>query len=117
MQHRITVLVLTAIKSPISTEAKTTPKNAPMQATKSNLSIFHIKIAALQSTRLMTAEIMIVARMAFGVYSKRGVRNSKVKNTTTDMTILDTAVSQPAMQFTADLEKEPVDSKRLVYNL
>ena len=61
--------------------------------------------------------MMIVARMTFGVYLKRGVRNCKVKNTTTDMTILDTAVSQPAMKFTAEREKEPVDSKRLVYNL
>ena len=65
----------------------------------------------------MTAEMMIVARMAFGVYLKRGVRNCKVKNTTTDMTILDTAVSQPDMKFTAEREKEPVDIKRLVYNL
>jgi len=40
------IIVLTAIRSPISTETKTTPKNAPMQATKSNLSIFQIKIAA-----------------------------------------------------------------------
>ena len=65
----------------------------------------------------MTAEMIIVARMTFGVYLKRGVRNCKVKNTTTDMTILDTAVSQPDMKFTAEREKEPVDIKRLVYNL
>lgn len=65
----------------------------------------------------MTAEMMIVERMAFGVYLKSGVRNCKVKNTTKDITILDTAVSQPAMKFTADREKEPVDSNRLVYNL
>lgn len=108
-------LVLTAIKSPISTEAKTTPKNAPMQATKSNLSIFHIKIAALQSTRLMTAQMMIEARIAFGVYLKSGVMNCRVKNTTTDMTILETAVSQPAMKFTADREKEP-DNRKKVYH-
>ena len=65
----------------------------------------------------MTAEMMIVARMTFGVYLKRGVRNCKVKNTTTNMTKLDTTVSQPTMKFTAEREKEPVDSKTLVYNL
>lgn len=38
--------ILTAIKRPISTDLKITPKNAPMQARKSNLSIFHMSIAA-----------------------------------------------------------------------
>lgn len=38
--------ILTAINSPISTDEKSTPKKAPEQATKSNLSIFHIRIAA-----------------------------------------------------------------------
>lgn len=68
-----------------------------MHATKSNLSIFHIKIAAGMSIRPITADIMMAARMAFGVYLKRGVMNSKVRNTTMDIIMLDTAVSQPAM--------------------
>lgn len=92
-----TISKLTAIKRPISTEAKTTPKKAPMQAMKSNLSIFHIKIAALKSIRPMTADIMIDERMAFGVYLKSGVMNFKVRNTTKDITMLETAVWQPDM--------------------
>ena len=90
-------MILTAIKRPISTETKTTPKNAPMQATKSNLSIFHIRYAASKSTRLITAEIIMAASMAFGVYLKRGVINSKVKNTTIAIIMFETAVRQPAM--------------------
>lgn len=38
--------VLTAIKRPISTDLKTTPKNAPMHAMKSILSTFQMRIAA-----------------------------------------------------------------------
>jgi len=45
----------------------------------------------------MTAEMMMAARMAFGVYLKRGVMNCSVKKTTIDITILETAVWQPAM--------------------
>lgn len=89
--------MLTAINRPISTEAKTTPKKAPMHATKSNLSIFHIKIAASMSIRPSTADIMMAARIAFGVYLKRGVMNSNVRNTTPDITMLEAAVWQPAM--------------------
>lgn len=44
----------------------------------------------------MTAEIMMAERIAFGVYSKRGVMNNNVRTTTTDMTMLETAVWQPA---------------------
>jgi hypothetical protein len=61
----------------------------------------------------MTAEMMMEARMAFGVYLKRGVMNCSVKNTTTDITIFETAVWQPAMEFTADREKEPVLKKTM----
>lgn len=50
---------------------------------------------------------MMEARMAFGVYSKRGVRKSSVRSTTMDITMFDTAVWHPAMKFTADREKEP----------
>lgn len=90
-------LVLTAIRRPISTDTKTTPKKAPMHAMKSNLSVFHIRITASKSIRPMTAVIMMEARMAFGVYLKRGVKNSSVRNTTADIMILVTAVWQPAM--------------------
>lgn len=78
-----------------------------MHARKSNLSIFHIRIAASKSKSPATADIMIAARIAFGVYLKRGVMNSKVKNTTQDITIFETAVSHPAMKLTADRENEP----------
>lgn len=98
---------LTAIKRPISTEAKITPKKAPMQATKSNLSIFHNRLTASTSIRPTTADIMIEASMAFGVYLNSDVMNSKVKNTTQDITMLDMAVLQPAMKFTAEREKDP----------
>lgn len=91
------ITTLTAISNPISTEAKITPKKAPTQAMKSSLSIFHIKIAASQSIRPITADIMMAERMAFGVYLKRGVRNFRVRNTTQDITMFDTAVLQPAM--------------------
>lgn len=49
------------------------------------------------SIRLITAFMMMAARMAFGVYLKRGVMNSNVSNTTMDITMLETAVWQPAM--------------------
>ena len=91
------VVILTAIKRPVSTLSNTTPKNAPTQATKSNLSIFHIKYAASKSTRPITADIMIAESTAFGVYLKRGVINCKVKNTTIDITMFETAVWQPDM--------------------
>lgn len=74
-----------------------TPRKAPIQATKSNLSIFHINFAACNSTRLITADIMIADRIAFGVYLKSGVMKTKVKSTTMDITMLETAVWQPAM--------------------
>lgn len=61
----------------------------------------------------MTAEIMMAERIAFGVYLKMGVINSKVRNTTQDMTMLETAVLQPAMKFTAEREKEPARSNML----
>jgi len=63
--------------------------------------------------RLMTAEMMMAERMAFGVYLKSGVMNSRVKNTTTDITMLETAVWQPAMKFTAEREKEPEGNKSI----
>ena len=86
------VYCYTAIKMPISTEIKITPKNAPMQAMKSNLSIFHSRITASISTRLTTADIMIAARMAFGMYLNRGVMTINVRKTIIDMTMLETAV-------------------------
>lgn len=82
-----------------------------MHATKSNLSIFHNKVAAPMSIRPITAFIIMEARMAFGVYLKRGVMNSKVRNTTQDIIMLETAVSQPAMKFTADRENEPANNE------
>ena len=98
---------LTAIKSPISTETKTTPRRAPMQATKSNLSIFHNRIMAGMSIRLRTADMMIEEIMAFGVYLNNGVITSKVSSTMQDITMLEAAVLQPAMLLTADREKDP----------
>lgn len=44
------------------------------------------------SIKLITAEIMMTARIAFGVYLKRGVMNSRVRNTTQDITMFETAV-------------------------
>lgn len=66
-----------------------------------------MRIAASKSIRPMTAEMMMEERMAFGVYSKRGVMNNNVKSTTMDITMLETAVWDPAMKFTADRENEP----------
>lgn len=100
-------MVRTAIKRPISTEIKTTPKKAPMQAMKSDLSIFHIRITASMSIKPITAHIMIEASMAFGVYLNSGVMSSNVKNTTQDITMFETAVWHPAMKFTADRENDP----------
>ncbi|KAL0546191.1 hypothetical protein IC582_016097 [Cucumis melo] len=74
-----------------------TPKKAPIQATKSNLSIFQISFTAYKSIRLITADMMIADRIALGVYLKSGVRNAKVSSTTMDITMLETAVWQPAM--------------------
>jgi len=51
-------------------------------------------------------------RMALGVYLNSGVINSSVRSTITDITMLDAAVLQPAMQFTADRPKPPNKIKR-----
>jgi hypothetical protein len=40
------------------------------------------------------------------------VINCKVKNTTIDITMLETAVWQPDMKFTADRENEPSSKKK-----
>lgn len=88
---------LTAISRPISTETKTTPTKAPRQARKSNLSIFQIRIMASTSTSPATADIIIEARIALGVYQNSGVMNESVSSTTIDMTMLETAAWQPAM--------------------
>lgn len=92
---------------PISTEIKMTPKNAPMQAMKSNLSIFHKRITASISTRLTTADMMMAARIAFGMNLNRGVITINVNRTIIDMTMFETAVWQPAMKFTAERENDP----------
>jgi len=55
---------------------------------------------------------MMAESTAFGVYLKRGVINCKVKNTTIDITMLETAVWQPDMKFTADRENEPSSKKK-----
>lgn len=78
-----------------------------MQATKSNLSIFHSSITAPMSTRPTTAVMMMEASTAFGVYLNNGVMSTKVRRTTQDITMLETAVLQPAMKFTAEREKDP----------
>ncbi|KAB1993854.1 hypothetical protein ES319_D13G060900v1 [Gossypium barbadense] len=91
-------MFLTATKRPISTEEKTTPKKALIQATKLNLSIFHIRVITLMSTKLITAYIMMEASIAFGVYlNNRVMVNSNVSSTIDDITILDTTVLHPAM--------------------
>lgn len=58
-----------------------------MQATKSSLSILQIRSVAWKSTRPMTAEMMMEARIALGVCLKTGVMSSKVRNTFADMTM------------------------------
>lgn len=68
-----------------------------MQATKSNLSIFQMRAAAWKSIKLITAEMMMAERMAFGVYLKRGVMNISVRKTTADITMFDIAVWHPAI--------------------
>lgn len=78
-----------------------------MQATKSNLSIFHSRIAASMSTRPTTAAMMIEASTAFGVYLNNGVMSTKVRRTIQDITMLEAAVLQPAMKFTAEREMDP----------
>ena len=105
-------LLHTAIKRPISTLLKTTPKKAPIQARKSNLSIFHSSIAAGMSTRGNTAAMMIEASTAFGVYLNNRVMSSNVRRTTQDITMLATAVLQPAMKFTAERENDPACMRR-----
>uniref|UniRef100_A0A3Q7JCA4 Uncharacterized protein n=1 Tax=Solanum lycopersicum TaxID=4081 RepID=A0A3Q7JCA4_SOLLC len=56
--------------------------------------------------------MMIAARIAFGVNLKRGVMNSKVRNTTTDMTMLENAVWQPAIYITGCHRANDVHSSK-----
>ena len=100
----------TEIRRPISTFMKITPKKAPMQATKSNLSIFHSRTTSSMFTRFITAAIIIAASTAFGVYLNSGAMTSRVSNTTIDMMMFDTAVSQPAIKFTGERENDPAQT-------
>ncbi|KAK5770388.1 hypothetical protein PVK06_046538 [Gossypium arboreum] len=90
-------MFLTAIKRLISTEEKTTPKKAPIQVTKSNLSIFHVRVSASMSIKLIIAYLMMEESIAFGVYLNNGVMSSNVSSTTEDIMILDVAILHPAM--------------------
>ncbi|RYR35669.1 hypothetical protein Ahy_A10g050798 [Arachis hypogaea] len=107
-------LSFTAIIRAYSRFMNMTPKKAPMQAMKSNLSIFHIMITAFMFTKFVVAAIMIEESTAFGVYLNTGVNNVSTNNTTMDKTMFDAAVSQPAMLFTADREKDPASTS---YNI
>ncbi|KAK7850054.1 hypothetical protein CFP56_001640 [Quercus suber] len=69
-------------------------------------------IAAGMSTRGNTAAIMIEASTAFGVYLNNGVMSSNVRRTTQDITMLATAVLQPAMKFTAERENDPACTRQ-----
>lgn len=53
--------------SPVCTEMSRTPKKEQKQARKSSLSSFHNRKAALQSISPITADIIIAARIRFGV--------------------------------------------------
>lgn len=55
----------------------------------------------------MTADMMIEANIALGVYLNNGVITSKAKNTISDITMLDTVVLHLAMLFTAVRAKPP----------
>lgn len=61
----------------------------------------------MQSIKPITAAITMEERMALGVYLNSGVMNYRVSSTTIDKIILDAAVLQPAMLFTADRPKPP----------
>lgn len=98
---------------PISTLEKTTPKKSPMQATKSNLSnLPYIRTAASISIRPTIANIMIADITALGVYLNSGVIRTRVRSTTQDITMLETAVLQPAKTFTAVREKGPANKSK-----
>lgn len=99
---------------PCSTEMKRTPKKAQSMTRKSNLSILHISQAAGTSIRPMTAVTMMAPKMTLGVYWKSGMRKRSVTITVTAMTMLDTALLQPALWFTADLENAPIGNVGLV---
>lgn len=88
----IYVCMLTAIRRPISTDTKKTPRKAPKHARKSNLSIFQISHAARRSIKDRTAEMMIAERMQFGVYLNKGVSTNKTTSTTMAIIMLDIAV-------------------------
>ncbi len=88
-------------------EMNKTPKKAPNIATKSNLSTFQMRYAALKLINEITAAMMTDARMVLGVYLNSGVRAFKTTITTSAITMFDTVVYAPALKFTADLEKEP----------
>ena len=101
----------TAMARPCWTEIKITPTNAHNNTTKSNLSTFQIAYAAGISMRPTTAVTMIAPSTTFGVYWNKGIRKRRVTITVTDITMLDAAVFAPALWFTADLEKAPVQFK------
>lgn len=65
------------------------------------------------SIKPITAHMIIEASIAFGVYLNSGVMTSNVNNTTKDITMLDTAVLQPAMKFTAERENDPALTPKL----
>ena len=85
------------MRSPISTEMKTTPKKAPAMAMKSPKSTFHILYMALKSMRPITALMMMDARMQFGRSWKRPVNATSTIITMSDITMFDTGVFTPAL--------------------
>lgn len=95
---------------PSSTEMKRTPRKAHNMTRKSNLSIFQIWQAAGTSIRPITAVTMIAPKITFGVYWKSGMSKRSVTITVTAIMMLETAVLQPALWFTADLENAPAVS-------
>ena len=85
------------MRSPISTEMKTTPKKAPAMATKSPKSTFQILYMALKSMRPMTALMMMDARMQLGRSWKSPVNATNTIITISDITMFATGVFTPAL--------------------
>lgn len=98
---------LTAVKRPVSTDANRTPKNAPMHMMKSTLSTLQILRTSEISINPGRAARIIDARMATGVKYNSLVSSSNEIVTVMAMMMLETAVWQPALKFTAVRENEP----------
>jgi hypothetical protein len=76
LRRMIKMLIPTPIIIPYSIPRSEEARNVMTQHAKSNFENFHSRIIAPKSIIKITAEIIMAAKLGFGMYMKYGVRNA-----------------------------------------